>query len=348
MSVLLLAWGVARGFGTEYILPTAPSAEPRNIARPGYTRRYVLDDFHYEGGGLRCEDVPLSEIAAGAGTPTYVYSHAALERAYTELDEAFSGPGPPGLLRGQGQRQPRRVAGARLLRGRGGHRLRRGALQGHAGRVRPQEGRLRRGREDRARAHVRPRGAHPALQRRVRFGAGSPRPHLRPLRQAGPRGAARQPRRRRRDPRPRHDGEGPRQVRHPRGRGARARREDRELPVRRPHRRPPAHRVPDHQARPLHRVGRTLRRPRRRAQDPRLRHQVLQHRRRPRHPLQGRRDPDPERAGGCHPAHARGDGDEDPVRDGPLHRGRRRSPPDPASSTARRAARRASSSPTPV
>jgi diaminopimelate decarboxylase len=50
-----------------------------------------LDDFHYEGGGLRCEDVPLSEIAAGAGTPTYVYSHAALERAYRELDEAFSG-----------------------------------------------------------------------------------------------------------------------------------------------------------------------------------------------------------------------------------------------------------------
>jgi diaminopimelate decarboxylase len=50
-----------------------------------------LDDFHYEGGGLRCEDVPLSEIAAGAGTPTYVYSHAALHRAYTELDEAFSG-----------------------------------------------------------------------------------------------------------------------------------------------------------------------------------------------------------------------------------------------------------------
>jgi len=50
-----------------------------------------LDEFHYEGGVLRCEDVPLSEIARGAGTPTYVYSHAALERAYRELDEAFSG-----------------------------------------------------------------------------------------------------------------------------------------------------------------------------------------------------------------------------------------------------------------
>ena len=49
-----------------------------------------MDDFHYEGGGLRCEGVPLSEIAEGVGTPTYVYSHAAIEKAYTELDEAFS------------------------------------------------------------------------------------------------------------------------------------------------------------------------------------------------------------------------------------------------------------------
>jgi diaminopimelate decarboxylase len=50
-----------------------------------------LDGFHYEGGGLRCEEVPLSEIAAAAGTPTYVYSHAALQRAFTELDSAFAG-----------------------------------------------------------------------------------------------------------------------------------------------------------------------------------------------------------------------------------------------------------------
>ncbi len=51
----------------------------------------MLDDFHYEEGGLYCEEVPLSEIAQTTGTPTYVYSHAALERAYRELDEAFSG-----------------------------------------------------------------------------------------------------------------------------------------------------------------------------------------------------------------------------------------------------------------
>jgi diaminopimelate decarboxylase len=50
-----------------------------------------LDEFHYEAGVLRCEDVPLSEIAGEAGTPAYVYSYSALERAYRELDEAFSG-----------------------------------------------------------------------------------------------------------------------------------------------------------------------------------------------------------------------------------------------------------------
>ncbi|HEX2181654.1 MAG TPA: diaminopimelate decarboxylase [Rubrobacteraceae bacterium] len=50
-----------------------------------------MDEFHYEAGVLRCEDVPLSEIASGAGTPAYVYSYGALETAYRELDEAFSG-----------------------------------------------------------------------------------------------------------------------------------------------------------------------------------------------------------------------------------------------------------------
>jgi diaminopimelate decarboxylase len=50
-----------------------------------------LDDSYYYGeGGLRCEDVALSEIAGSVGTPTYVYSHGALEKAYRELDEAFS------------------------------------------------------------------------------------------------------------------------------------------------------------------------------------------------------------------------------------------------------------------
>ncbi len=49
-----------------------------------------MDEFHYEGGSLLCEDVPLAEISQRVGTPAYVYSHAALESAYRELDEAFS------------------------------------------------------------------------------------------------------------------------------------------------------------------------------------------------------------------------------------------------------------------
>ncbi len=50
-----------------------------------------MEDFYYGEGGLQCEDVALAEIAESVSTPTYVYSHAALESAYRELDEAFSG-----------------------------------------------------------------------------------------------------------------------------------------------------------------------------------------------------------------------------------------------------------------
>jgi diaminopimelate decarboxylase len=51
-----------------------------------------LDDrFYYGEGGLRCEGVPLAEIAQSVGTPAYVYSHAAIEARYKELDEAFEG-----------------------------------------------------------------------------------------------------------------------------------------------------------------------------------------------------------------------------------------------------------------
>ncbi|CAN5672952.1 diaminopimelate decarboxylase [soil metagenome] len=50
-----------------------------------------MDEFHREGDVLHCEDVPLADIANSAGTPAYVYSHAALYRSYRELDEAFDG-----------------------------------------------------------------------------------------------------------------------------------------------------------------------------------------------------------------------------------------------------------------
>ena len=46
--------------------------------------------FAYEQGELRCDGVSLAEIAEAHGTPTYVYSRAALVEAYERLDSAFS------------------------------------------------------------------------------------------------------------------------------------------------------------------------------------------------------------------------------------------------------------------
>lgn len=50
-----------------------------------------MDHFIYKNGTLYCEDVPLSEIAASVGTPSYVYSSATLERHYRVLEDALSG-----------------------------------------------------------------------------------------------------------------------------------------------------------------------------------------------------------------------------------------------------------------
>ena len=45
--------------------------------------------FAYAGGRLRCEDVPLDEIARDVGTPVYVYSEAAMHRQVQLFTEAF-------------------------------------------------------------------------------------------------------------------------------------------------------------------------------------------------------------------------------------------------------------------
>ena len=47
--------------------------------------------FRWRGGELACERVVLSEIAARHGTPTYVYSRAAIEANYREYRAAFRG-----------------------------------------------------------------------------------------------------------------------------------------------------------------------------------------------------------------------------------------------------------------
>jgi diaminopimelate decarboxylase len=50
-----------------------------------------MDHFTYSDGILHAEDVPLTEIAAGVGTPVYVYSAATLTRHYRVVEEALAG-----------------------------------------------------------------------------------------------------------------------------------------------------------------------------------------------------------------------------------------------------------------
>lgn len=48
-----------------------------------------MTPFSYRNGVLHCEDTPLDAVATAQGTPTYVYSRAALEAAYRAYDTAF-------------------------------------------------------------------------------------------------------------------------------------------------------------------------------------------------------------------------------------------------------------------
>jgi diaminopimelate decarboxylase len=50
-----------------------------------------MDHFDYRGGELFAEDVPVSRIAATFGSPTYIYSKAALTEAYLAFDNALAG-----------------------------------------------------------------------------------------------------------------------------------------------------------------------------------------------------------------------------------------------------------------
>jgi diaminopimelate decarboxylase len=47
--------------------------------------------FPYRHGALCCESVPLRALAEAVGTPTYVYSTAALRESYAAYDAAFAG-----------------------------------------------------------------------------------------------------------------------------------------------------------------------------------------------------------------------------------------------------------------
>ena len=50
-----------------------------------------IEAFRRRGGALACEGVPLADIAARFGTPTYVYSRASIETAFAAYAEALRG-----------------------------------------------------------------------------------------------------------------------------------------------------------------------------------------------------------------------------------------------------------------
>jgi len=50
-----------------------------------------VSGFGYQNGVLNADDVPLPEIAAAAGTPTYVYAASVLEANYRAYADAFDG-----------------------------------------------------------------------------------------------------------------------------------------------------------------------------------------------------------------------------------------------------------------
>src|SRR6478672_12333289 len=50
-----------------------------------------MHDFHYVGGKLFCEGVPVERLAKKFGTPLYVYSQSTLTNHFRKLDRAMAG-----------------------------------------------------------------------------------------------------------------------------------------------------------------------------------------------------------------------------------------------------------------
>src|SRR5512143_2629423 len=47
--------------------------------------------FEYKDHQLRCEEIPIEQVAEKVGTPFYLYSYNTLLRHFTVFDEAFKG-----------------------------------------------------------------------------------------------------------------------------------------------------------------------------------------------------------------------------------------------------------------
>jgi len=50
-----------------------------------------MSAFAYRDGVLHADDVPLTQIAAAHGTPSWVYSARALDERYRSFADAFAG-----------------------------------------------------------------------------------------------------------------------------------------------------------------------------------------------------------------------------------------------------------------
>src|SRR3954451_5199196 len=48
------------------------------------------EHFHYRGGKLYCEEIPVADLAAEYGTPLYVYSQAAIVGTLKALQTEFA------------------------------------------------------------------------------------------------------------------------------------------------------------------------------------------------------------------------------------------------------------------
>ncbi|MEO2065266.1 MAG: diaminopimelate decarboxylase, partial [Desulfurobacteriaceae bacterium] len=54
----------------------------------------IFPSIGYKSGELHVEETKVREIAEGVGTPVYIYSKRAIEKAYKEIEEAFSEVNP--------------------------------------------------------------------------------------------------------------------------------------------------------------------------------------------------------------------------------------------------------------
>ncbi len=80
------------GEGVLRVAGSSAGGEASKAPRGGAANRPASTEtaFPRTGGIMHCEEVPLPEIAAAAGTPVYVYSTAGITSQYRALDAAFS------------------------------------------------------------------------------------------------------------------------------------------------------------------------------------------------------------------------------------------------------------------